>query len=327
MRPRRGHRNDRIREDREVGPASHAIDGVSGARVAGIEQGARGHGEVTAGRKTHDADARRVESPLGRAKSQRSNRTLRVPELNRMVVARPEAVAQDERRHPQRIQVSGDLSSLVVRGEPGVGATRTHDHGRRGRRHRSRQIHRQRRNVALVRSEGPRRSAGPERNDLAVNESRRRLRLNRRRRHHKQRENRLLHRFPSSDSFRGSGRVMIQNSAAPLRPSSERKCQAAQDARLGRRSSRPTRPDQKDVWKIAEAETEYERLFESHLVALHDPHGVGRTPISVTTPATRPAPMATDTAASVGSPGIRLRASAPPGRAGTVGRPGTPDRR
>src|SRR5262245_11046798 len=108
MCPGRRHRNNRIRENTKVRPAAHAIYWVRGARVAGIEDGACRHRQVTASRKTHDADAHRVELPLSRVKSQSSNCALRVTKLNGMVVARSEAVAQDEGRHPQRIQVTGD---------------------------------------------------------------------------------------------------------------------------------------------------------------------------------------------------------------------------
>ena len=95
------------------------------------------------------------------------DRALSIAKFNRMVIARTQAVPQDERCNHERIQVASDLSALVVRGEVTVAATGADDHCRRTHVHRPRQVHRQRRNIALLGTERSRRRAVPQRNDLA----------------------------------------------------------------------------------------------------------------------------------------------------------------
>src|SRR4030095_3533133 len=76
MRPRLDHRNDGITEDCEVRPTAGAIHRIGSARVARIETRACCHGEMTSGRKSHDADTSWNQTPLRRLRTESSARTL-----------------------------------------------------------------------------------------------------------------------------------------------------------------------------------------------------------------------------------------------------------
>ena len=54
-----GHGDDGIGEDDEVGAAIFVVDGIGIGRVAGVEMGGEGGGEVAAGGEAHEAELRR----------------------------------------------------------------------------------------------------------------------------------------------------------------------------------------------------------------------------------------------------------------------------
>ena len=117
MRDRGIERDDRIAEHQEVRPAADAIDGIGRVGLAGVEVRAGRRREVAAGRKAHHADAIGRDAELLRAGAHEPDRALRVAELDRVVIPRPEPVLEDERRDAGRVQQVRDLPSLVIRGE------------------------------------------------------------------------------------------------------------------------------------------------------------------------------------------------------------------
>ena len=120
---------------------------------------------------------RGIDAPVGRVRAHHADGALRVAELDRMVVARPEPVAQHEGGDAERVEVARDLAAFVVRRERTVAAARAHDHRRRIRRDRPRQVHRDRRDVAVVGCRARLAPRPPQRHDLPVqNRHRRRLR-------------------------------------------------------------------------------------------------------------------------------------------------------
>ena len=82
--------------------------------LPGVEARARGHRQVSASGESHDANARRVQSPLGGVRAQHRNRPLGVAQFSGMVVSRSQPRTQHERRYSQRIQITRHLASLVI---------------------------------------------------------------------------------------------------------------------------------------------------------------------------------------------------------------------
>ena len=64
------------------------------------------------------------DAELLRARADDADRTLRVAELDRMVISRSEAVLQHERADAHRVEERGDLTSLVVHRQVRVAAAR-----------------------------------------------------------------------------------------------------------------------------------------------------------------------------------------------------------
>ncbi len=86
MRDRGVERDDRVGQDQEVGTAADALDGIGGVGLAGVEVGAGGRRQVSAGREAHHADAIGGNAELRRAGAHEANRALRVAELDRVAV-------------------------------------------------------------------------------------------------------------------------------------------------------------------------------------------------------------------------------------------------
>jgi hypothetical protein len=132
--------------------------------------------KMSACRESHDADARRIESPFGGMRSQCAYRSLRIPQLDRMVVPRPKPVAQNERRDAERVQKSCDLASFMICRERNVSTARAHHDRGRVRRDGPRQIDREGWDIRLVGPQRSRSRAGPQRNRLSIPYRQRRLR-------------------------------------------------------------------------------------------------------------------------------------------------------
>ena len=119
-----------VDEDEEVGPRRHPRDRVAGVRIAGL--GARGHEppERRAGREAGEADARRIELPLGRARPHDLHGALAVERARAVVVARRQPVGEHERGDAPRVQLLGHLEAFAAVHQHDVGAARR-DHHRR----------------------------------------------------------------------------------------------------------------------------------------------------------------------------------------------------
>ena len=127
VRERGGEGDDRVGEDHEIRVRAHALHRIGRLRVAFVEVRARRRGQVPAGGKTQDADARGIHRPVARAGTDEAQRALRVGERSGMAVARSDAVLQHERGHAEGVQPLGDLLSLVVAGQGAVAAAGTDD--------------------------------------------------------------------------------------------------------------------------------------------------------------------------------------------------------
>src|SRR5262249_20993645 len=76
--------DDRVGEDREVRPATGALDRVGGVGLAGVEVRRRGRGEVAAGGEAPDADALRIDVVFPGLRPDVSNRPLHVEHRRRV---------------------------------------------------------------------------------------------------------------------------------------------------------------------------------------------------------------------------------------------------
>ena len=142
--------------------------GSAAAGFAAVEVRGRGGRQMPAGRKTHDADARRVQMPLVRARAHHADGPLHVAKLDRMVIPRPEPVFQHERGHPQGVQVIRRHAALEIHREALITAARRDD----DRGHRPRGIRRhvdgQRGDIGGRVAQRSRRLAFPQRNRLRI---------------------------------------------------------------------------------------------------------------------------------------------------------------
>src|SRR5439155_4549700 len=107
----RFHGNDRIGEYQEVGPAARLLDGIF-SRMAPVEVGPGGGGQVPAGREAPNADSRRIDMPLLGAGANRANRSLGVLQRRRMMIARSDAILEHKASHADRVKPFGDLLAL-----------------------------------------------------------------------------------------------------------------------------------------------------------------------------------------------------------------------
>ena len=111
----------------------------------------------------------RVDAPFPAQGTHRPDRSSRVLEHGRVVIARAKPVLEHERRHSQRVEPLGDLPALMIAGQHPVTAAGTdHNRGARGS-FRLREPDRQGRNIVLrIIALGPGRSSRPERDHLVV---------------------------------------------------------------------------------------------------------------------------------------------------------------
>ena len=106
---------------------------------------------MPAGGEAHDADAVRLDVELGRARSHDADRAEHVLQHRRMVVARAQAVLQDERRDAARREPARHLMALVVHRERAVAAARADHDARAGGLGLRRQVDRERGDVGVRR--------------------------------------------------------------------------------------------------------------------------------------------------------------------------------
>src|SRR4051794_3723106 len=94
---RRIHADDRIAEDSKVGPTALALDRINRVGLAGVEVSRDRRGKVATSRESPDADLFRVEALFFGASPDQANGTLGILEGDGMMIARPEAIFDDER--------------------------------------------------------------------------------------------------------------------------------------------------------------------------------------------------------------------------------------
>ena len=129
---RRGERDHRVDQHQEIRPAAGAIDRVGGVRVHAVEMRARRGRQMSAGREAHDADAVRQHAIFAGLLAHDADGALRVVELGRMAIFRPQPVLQNKGRDPHGVQPARNLVTLFVHREVHIAASRAHDHGRSG---------------------------------------------------------------------------------------------------------------------------------------------------------------------------------------------------
>ena len=117
-----------VDEDEEVGPRGHARDRVAGVRIAGLGAGGDEPAERRPGREAGEADARRIELPLRRARPHHLHGALAVERARLVVVARRQPVGEHERGDAPRVQLLGDLEAFAAVHQHDVGAARRDDH-------------------------------------------------------------------------------------------------------------------------------------------------------------------------------------------------------
>ena len=119
-----------VDEDEEVGARRHPRDRVAGVRIARPGAGGDEPAERRSGREAGEADARRIELPLRRARPHQLHRALAVERARLVVVARRQPVGEHERGDAPRVQLLGDLEAFAAVHQHDVGAARRDDHRR-----------------------------------------------------------------------------------------------------------------------------------------------------------------------------------------------------
>ena len=173
MRPWLDQRDHGIAEHGEVGPAADAIDWIGCVRIAFVETRRDGRREVTAGRKSHDADAIAGNVPFAGSRAHGADRALRVAELDRVVIAGPEPVSQHECRHPHRVEIVRRLTPFQIHRQALVAAAGRDDDRRQWPGRIRRHVNGERGLVGLVLPESAGRAGGPQENRLRLLEHRR----------------------------------------------------------------------------------------------------------------------------------------------------------
>src|SRR5437016_959596 len=104
MRRRSAQRDHRISKNQEVRPATRAIDRIHRVGHTGVEVRTRRGSKMAARGEAPDADALWIDAPILRVRADHADSALRVLERRGMVIARPEAILQDERGNSPRVQ-------------------------------------------------------------------------------------------------------------------------------------------------------------------------------------------------------------------------------
>jgi len=123
------HRDDRITQDAEVRPRTHALNGIRGIFIARIKMREQRGRQMAARRRTHDADAVRVNAPFAGACADGAQRARGVVQHRRMMIAAgAEPVFQDEARDAVGVEPQCVVFAFV-RGQSAVAAAGTNDDG------------------------------------------------------------------------------------------------------------------------------------------------------------------------------------------------------
>jgi len=144
------HGDDRVDQDRAVGPAAQAVDGVGRIGISGVVMRGDRRREVAAGREAEHSDATGIEAPFLCAGTDGANGALGVLKWAGVVVLGSEPILQHHTGDPDRVQPFGDFFTLVVHGQEPVAAARANDH--RGTRSLvlGWQVHRDGRDIAWI---------------------------------------------------------------------------------------------------------------------------------------------------------------------------------
>ena len=123
------HGDHRVDEDREIGAATQAIDGVLRFRVAGIEVRRGGRGQVSAGREPDDADPARVDVPLLGVETDRANGPLGIQQRHEGPAA-GKPVLQHDPCDAVLVEPLGDAMPFRADDQAAVTAARADHYGR-----------------------------------------------------------------------------------------------------------------------------------------------------------------------------------------------------
>ena len=160
MQLRLHERNHRIRQNQKIRPAPLPLHHIARIRLPRIKLRPRRRRQMPARRKSPHPHMIHRNSPLRRMRPHHPNRPLRILQLNRMVILRPQPVLQHKRRHPALIQPPRKLIPLLLRRQMRITAPRRHHHPRLRRIRRHRQKHRQRRLIVILIPQRPRSAPG-----------------------------------------------------------------------------------------------------------------------------------------------------------------------
>src|SRR6185437_10455220 len=122
--------------------------------------------EMATRREAPNADALRIDMPFLRPTANDPHRALGILQGSRMVITRPQPIAQHKRGDAVAVQPLGRIFALVTSGQPAVAATGTDDDSRARRLVSRRKMDSQRRFVALLSAHGTRSALGPKQFDL-----------------------------------------------------------------------------------------------------------------------------------------------------------------
>lgn len=126
------HVNDRIAKNAQIRTRTLLVDGVTCLRIAVVKMREEHGRQVTAGGRAHDADAMRVNVPLGGIGTDHSHGTRDVLKLHRIVIiARAQAGLEYEARDAVLVQPKRIIIAFMRR-EMRVTAAGANQHGRTG---------------------------------------------------------------------------------------------------------------------------------------------------------------------------------------------------
>src|SRR6266481_9686913 len=94
--------------------------------------GGGGGGQVSARRESPDADAVQLDAQISRVLADIANRAMGVVKRSGMVIARAEAILEDEAGEAVLIQPLSDIAALLVHGQVRVATARADHHAGAG---------------------------------------------------------------------------------------------------------------------------------------------------------------------------------------------------
>jgi len=124
------HADHRVGEHHKIGTTAGVFNRIARVWIAIVEMRACRRGEVSAGGKSHDADAAWIDRVFVGVGADVANGALGIEQRDRVVILRAIAIGEDEGRHSTVVEPVGNLSSFFIDGEHGVSAARAnHDRG------------------------------------------------------------------------------------------------------------------------------------------------------------------------------------------------------